>query len=271
MPRYECKLRPDLLEKAVRELNEPRDNAERLKAIDALRGSFDTNIYGSLIRSDDGFLLRFLRARKFNLEKALMVLQNYHTIRKNFREVFSLAEHPHSLKPIMDTGFMFVVDGKAKGGESVIIYQPNHLSQYVSLYQVVAYGVVCVEELLEDEEFQICGGITVDDLLQFNKERMGEVSVIGAKKLSSVWQDAMPVRMRNVYIFNQGLVMEAIFALFKPFWRNKLMKRIQLHEENYRALHAEVDPCILPPCFYGTGLNMKMAAKQWVKRLEKQW
>lgn len=58
--RYECTLSPELLEIAVKELNEPSDNNERLKAIDDLREAF-LKKYGekyTLIRSDDAFLLR---------------------------------------------------------------------------------------------------------------------------------------------------------------------------------------------------------------------
>lgn len=58
--RYECTLSADLLEKAVTELNEPRDNNERLKAIDVLREAFLKKYSDkyTLIRSDDAFLLR---------------------------------------------------------------------------------------------------------------------------------------------------------------------------------------------------------------------
>lgn len=61
--RYEFTLSPELLEKAVEELNEPRDNDERLKAIDNLKEAF-LKKHGdkyTLIRSDDEFLLRLLR------------------------------------------------------------------------------------------------------------------------------------------------------------------------------------------------------------------
>lgn len=60
--RYECTLSPELLDKAVEELNEPRDNGERLKAIDSLKEAF-LKKYGekyTLIRSDDAFLLRLV-------------------------------------------------------------------------------------------------------------------------------------------------------------------------------------------------------------------
>ena len=58
--RYECKLSPEVLKKAIEELNEPEDNSKRLAAIYRLRKRFESEAKDlELIRSDDAFLLRY--------------------------------------------------------------------------------------------------------------------------------------------------------------------------------------------------------------------
>ncbi|CAK8673736.1 alpha-tocopherol transfer protein-like [Clavelina lepadiformis] len=270
MARYQCSLGDDLLQKAAKELNEPLDNAERLQAIDTLRESFDTSKYGDLIRCDDAFLLRFLRARKFNQERALQVLQNYHSIRKEFREVFSMVEEPQCLKEVMETGFMYAVNGKSRNGQGILIYRPRY-GQNISMYQLMACGILYVEQMLEDEEYQICGNLTVDDCGEMSLRPVFQMPLKGARKFNLLWQDSMPVRIKNVYLFNEGRVFDFVFTIFKPFMKKKLKKRIKLCGKDYTDLHAEVDPALLPPEFQGTGPDMKTAATTWVNKVQENW
>uniref|UniRef100_H2ZHQ2 CRAL-TRIO domain-containing protein n=1 Tax=Ciona savignyi TaxID=51511 RepID=H2ZHQ2_CIOSA len=253
--------------KAVKELNEPRDNELRLKAIDELRNSFDVKKYGPLISDDDGFILRFLRARKFDIKRALQVLQNYHAIRKDFRECFELVENPSRLKHVMDTGIMYAAEGKVASGESVIIYRPAVVSQEVKVHELLAYGVLCAEELLKDEEYQICGSITVDDLSKFNLRILAQFSLYGAKRMNQVWQDAMPIRMKTIYILNEGRLFDCIFALMRPFMKAKTKSRLRVCGNDYKLMHDEIPKTMLPPCLGGTGSSFDDSCKAWVEKL----
>ena len=75
----------ETLEKAKRELREVPQ--ERLEAIHELRQSIErcerrSNEPGVVFeRKDDKFLLRFLRARKFSLDRALQLYINYYKYR----------------------------------------------------------------------------------------------------------------------------------------------------------------------------------------------
>jgi len=45
----------------------------------------------TLIREDDLFIIRFLRARKFDQERALAILYNYHKYRSEHSEMVNLS------------------------------------------------------------------------------------------------------------------------------------------------------------------------------------
>lgn len=84
-PKYVCTLSPDLVTKAREELQEKPE--WRLRDVQALRDMVckDYPSLGTCL--DDAFLLRFLRARKFDYDRALQLLVNYHTCRRTWPEV----------------------------------------------------------------------------------------------------------------------------------------------------------------------------------------
>ncbi|XP_078489802.1 alpha-tocopherol transfer protein-like [Ciona intestinalis] len=271
MGRYECKLSPELLDKAVNELHEPRDNDERLKAIDQLKESFSVEKFGPLISEDDGFILRFLRAKKFDQKKALVVLQNYHNTKKEFKEVFEKVNNPIVLKPLSEKGIMYMLQGASREGAAVMIYRPGLLDADVNIYDLMAYSVMCMEKVIEDEKYQICGVASIEDLDNFNLSMMFKISPRAVAKMNNIWQDAMPLRFRAVHLLNEGKVFDILVAICKPFMKKKLLKRIHIHGSNYDELQDFIDPALLPPFLNGTGPSPKEAAEEWNKKMEDEW
>uniref|UniRef100_H2ZHQ0 CRAL-TRIO domain-containing protein n=1 Tax=Ciona savignyi TaxID=51511 RepID=H2ZHQ0_CIOSA len=263
MARYECKLPPDLLEKAVNELNEPRDNAERLKAIDELRESYNAEKFGPLKSEEDGFILRFLRAKKFNQKKALIQMQNYHNIKHDFKEVFEKVENPVLLKSISDQGVIYMLDGHSKDGSAVMMYRPGKLDTDTNIYDLMAYSVICMEKVLQEERYQICGVATIEDMDNFNLAMILKTSPRAMAKMNNIWQEAMPLRFKAVHLLNEGRVYDIIMAIFKPFMKSKLLKRIHLHGNKYSELQDFIDCDLLPPYLGGSGLDPEKAADVW--------
>ena len=269
--RYECTLSPELLDKAVTELNEPRNNDERLNAIDQLRNSYDVAKYGPLVRDDDAFILRFLRAKKFKQEKALKVLQNYHSIKKELKDVFERVHNPVLLEAVVEKGVLSVFDGKCLDGSTAFMYRPGLLGKSSNLHDLMAYGVLAMEKLLEEEEIQICGVSTIEDLEDFNISIFFQVSPFQLGKLNSIFQDAMPVRIKAVYILNEGKVFDALMMLFRPFMKKKLLERLHPFGNKYLKLYDYISPSLLPPCYGGTGPDLDTLVRTWVERLTEDW
>ncbi|CAK8679328.1 alpha-tocopherol transfer protein-like [Clavelina lepadiformis] len=264
--RYQCNLTSELMKIATSTLNEPADNNDRLRAIDRLRASYEAKAYGPLVRSDDLFLLRFLRARKFDRKRSLKLLRKYHVIREELPQVFSKIAKPWALNHVMESGMMYVASKKTTHRESVFIYRPQQRDREVKLFDVFAYGVVSAEKLLEDEEFQICGGILIDDLKHLQLGRVTELSLKCLKLLLQIWQDAMPVTITSMHICNQSKVMNLCYGLAKPFLKRRFTDKMYIHR-NLGKLHIRVNPEVLPPCLGGSGLSLEDGNKLWLKKL----
>lgn len=75
-------------------------------------------------RLDDSFLLRFLRARKFDYDRALQLLLNYHAGRKAWPEVFQDLK-PSTVKHVLDLGFLTVLPQPDPKGRYILCLRPG--------------------------------------------------------------------------------------------------------------------------------------------------
>lgn len=75
-------------------------------------------------RLDDAFLLRFLRARKFDYDRALQLLLNYHAGRKAWPEVFQDLK-PSTVKHVLDLGFLTVLPRPDPNGRYILCLRPG--------------------------------------------------------------------------------------------------------------------------------------------------
>jgi len=269
--RYICSLSPELEKQAHEELNEPLANEDRWKAIDELKAAFSEEKYGKLISNDDTFFLRFLRAKKFNQTKALKCLQNYHKIRQDLKSVFDKVANPVLLKPILQKVVLYILPGKARDGSSVMLYRPGLLDKDVNIYDILAYSILSIEKILEDESVQVCGLRSLEDMDNFNLSIIFKISVTDLAKMNSVWMDAMPLRFKAAHLVHEGRVYDAIINLMKPFLKKKMLDRINAHGSDYASIHKFIDPMYIPPYLGGSGLDPEEGGRQWNEKLSEDW
>jgi len=270
--RYICKLSPELRKKANEELNEPSNVEEIHAAIDKLKVGYSEEKCGKLIREDDYFFLRFLRAKKYNTEKALKCLENYHLVRSDMTEIFDKVKNPVLIdKSIFEGDILYMLPGKSKVGAAVMMYRPGLLDKDVKIPDLTAYSLMCIEKMLEDEAVQICGLETIKDFENFNMSLMLKLPMSEMKKMNKLWMDAMPLRFKAQHMIHQGKIYDAILAVIKHFMKQKMLDRIRYHGTNYASLHEHVDPAILPPYIGGTGLSPEEESKRWMETLREDW
>jgi len=251
--RYECHLNDVDLQKAVSELNEPENNDERLRRIDALRKSFlDECNELPIARRDDAFILRFLRARKFNHERALKMLINYHTQRENWPEVFDKVKNPILIKHVFDAGCFVGLDSKARDGSSLCIGRPGKVEKAI-FTDFIATLTLSMEHLLEDEKTQIYGITVIEDLSHFGFELAQQMGPTLGKRFITLLQDAMPMRVKAVNMVNEPTILDVLLAIVRPFMKEKIKKRLKVHGNIFDKLHEIIDPSVLPPAYGGTG------------------
>lgn len=257
--RYECNLDPAVLKKAIAELNEPEDNNQRLADIDKLRDRFQEEQGDlELIRTDDTFFLRFLRAKKFNHEKAYNMLVNYHIQRRDFREVFDKVDDPELLSDVLTYGPCVPIRQKAADGSTVVIGRPGiGQPDTAKMTDFLAMIILTTEYLLsEDESVQVHGLTVIADYSYFNLNLLKQFTPSFGKKMGGVLGDAMPSRLKSMNVVNEYKIFTIIYNIMKPFSKPKMQRRLELHGNNFTNLHKKVNPAGLPEFLAGTGPSL---------------
>lgn len=265
--RYECKLSSEVVTKAHEELSEPLENAQRLQFIDELGETFKQRFPEQKLsewEESDEFRLRFLRARKFNIERAAVMMNNYINRRETFPEVFELLDKPEeTLSDYLDTRFHTVIEGHARNGSAVVLNRPTFGCPEPDMFKVFAAVFLAMERILEKEENQIHGITVINDLAYFNTHIVRQMNPSLAKKFMSMLQDTLPIRMKNLCVLNETTIFDVIFAIMKNFIRDKTRDRIVIIGSKWDLLHEKVDPRFLPEAYGGELKEEELNHAKW--------
>ena len=79
---------------------------------------------GLKCRVDDAFLLRFLRARKFDYDRAYQLLLRYYQVRAENAEVFDDLK-PSTSAAVLENGVVVALPLRDKNGSRVIYFRPG--------------------------------------------------------------------------------------------------------------------------------------------------
>lgn len=257
-PGYVCTLTPELILKAREELQEKPE--WRLRDVQALRDMIWKDYPNLRTRVDDPFLLRFLRARKFDYDRALQLLVNYYSCRKNWPEVFSDLK-PSAIKPVLDSGFVNVLPHTDDMGRRIVCMRPGQWNpRNYPITENVRAIYLTLEKLVESEETQVNGIVLLADYSGVGLSQASHLGPFIAKKVTGILQDGFPIRIKAVNVINEPMIFKGIFAILKPFLKEKLVKRFFLHGSDLNSLHKNIPKSILPEEYGGTAGKLDQSA-----------
>ncbi|XP_002734110.1 alpha-tocopherol transfer protein-like [Saccoglossus kowalevskii] len=262
---YVCTLSKELQEKAKKELHETPEGREQ--GLKALREKTHTRP-DIKFRTDDAFLLRFLRARKFDVNRAFKNLVAYYEIRHEYPEVFDNLE-VDKLKYIWEEGLDGMFPGKDSEGRRVGVFRPGKLDvDKYSVKDMARASVLTIEKMLEDEESQITGVVMIGDFADYTAKHALHNGPSFAKLMMSITESAMPIRNKGVHFVNTPSIFEAGMAIWSVFMTEKMKKRIRVHGDEYGTLHKYIPSANLPSDYGGTQPSVTECTTKWMKELQ---
>ncbi|XP_062546914.1 clavesin-2-like [Armigeres subalbatus] len=236
--------------------NEPTDRSRALKALKELIGaSIDYALKDKSCFQDDEFLLRFLYARKFNVDDAFQLVINYHAYRqRNGPLLQRLSVLDENIQLALRDGFPGVLPNRDRRGRKVLIFLAGNwdYSSY-SLVTVYRAMLLSLEKLLEDKQNQANGFIAIVDWTNFTFRQSSNLNPKVLKLMIEGLQDCFPVRFKAIHFIGQPWYVEAALAVIRPFLKEKTRERIKLHGGNLSTLHDCVARDILPTELGGEG------------------
>ncbi|RZF48646.1 hypothetical protein LSTR_LSTR010736 [Laodelphax striatellus] len=198
-------------------------------------------------RTDDIFLAGFLRARKHDVDKAFQCLKNYYQFKASYPNFYTYTT-PSENSYLYDMAHFSSLPGvDRKGRRMCALFAARMDLDKSPLDETFQLGTTVFEIMLQDPHLQITGTVAILDLKDLSLYQQARLATpTCAWHLANIVQDKIPLRLKAVHVVNQPFYFNAIYAVFKPFLKKKLRKRIFLHGTDFDSLHKHVDPEGLP-------------------------
>lgn len=209
---------------AQKELNEHTDTF--MLDVEALRERMRLRPDILFSRNDNEFLIRFLRARKYDKDKAFQLLFNYNQFRRKYLSFFKSLK-ASCLRPVFDDGLPMVTPVRDHLGRSVIyLLAGNWNTTLYTFEDILRALLLTMEYLIESERTQLFGVVLVIDFTGWklsDTQRLNKQHLVNAIK---VFQDCFPARFKGIHFVNQPWYLRLTLALIKPILKEKAFSRV---------------------------------------------
>ncbi|XP_026475304.1 retinaldehyde-binding protein 1-like [Ctenocephalides felis] len=250
---------------AKNELRE--DKSSREQSLQQLKEWIAKNRDIEDCRTDDLFLLRFLRVKKFSVPMAQQMLLKYLNLRKTFPHfALKLDFLSPTVQEIIDAGYIFPSPIKDKHGRRVVFYIASNFDPYkYSNADQARVHFITYETLLEDQENQVMGLTHAGDLKGAQAAHVSLWTVSEFARIVKWGEHSIPMRHKQVHVLNMPSAIRYVYEFSKTRISAKIKDRIMIHQD-LNAMHEHLDKACLPAEYGGT-IPIREMVQLWKKEL----
>ncbi|XP_040525052.1 clavesin-2 isoform X2 [Gallus gallus] len=231
MTHLQAGLSPETLEKARLELNENPDTLHQ--DIQEVRDMVITRPDIGFLRTDDAFILRFLRARKFQHFEAFRLLAQYFEYRQQNLDMFkSFKATDPGIKQALKDGFPGGLANLDHYGRKILVlFAANWDQSRYTLVDILRAILLSLEAMIEDPELQVNGFVLIIDWSNFTFKQASKLTPSMLRLAIEGLQDSFPARFGGIHFVNQPWYIHALYTVIRPFLKEKTRKRGQVSKE----------------------------------------
>ena len=261
----------DLMEASRRDLNEdPSKTEEDLKTI---KNWISKSPHLHTIKQDDQFLITFMRACKFSLEKTKEKLESFFTVRGGLPVWYDNWDpRLPEIKRIVSAGLAIPLPGYDKQGRRVVVMRIGlHDPETMKKDDIFKTTTMMIESALAgDNQAVIRGIVLVQDLEGMALSKTVGMTPALMKRASTV-QEAMPTRPKAIHILNFPSFMESIYKMSTSFLKQKMRERHHVHGVgDFTGIQEELGLEVLPQEYGGTNSSLAELTEFWAGEMERR-
>lgn len=221
---YKTTLGPEDLQKAKEQLHE--DDNSREPALAQMREYIAKHPQIIRCRTDCLFLLRFLRARKFNIQATYEMFDNWLVVCNRAKHFFQV--EPDILSPLVEQAIVVPVGADQNGRLVVIVRFGLFDARTITPEEQIRLTTLALETFIDTELYQVNGLVLVLDLQGTTMAHFGVWTFPKLKTVMSATNDILPIRLKEVHVVQlpkyATMLMEFCVSALKP----KLQKRLKV-------------------------------------------
>jgi len=245
---YTCTLSPETLEKAKKELREDPDT--RLLEVKTLKTRLE-KLPGLKPRTDTRFLLAFLRARKFDQERAFALVKNHYQVKSNNDWFIGLK--PTMVQVFLEQGYLEILPDRNRDGCKVMVLRVGALEpDRYPVMEALKCMYLALIDISKDEETQVHGLQMIVDFKNSTWSHFTAFTPSVAKFCFSLIQDNVPLRLRRLDYTHEPSFWDHFWVILKPVIPKKVLERIYLHGNKFDKLYEYIQKEHLPTDLGGT-------------------
>ncbi|XP_072567088.1 alpha-tocopherol transfer protein [Paramormyrops kingsleyae] len=214
----------------------------------------------------DSSLIKFLRARDFDIDLSLKLFLNYHKWRCECPEITGNL-CPTSVLGLLQNQYHGVLSSRDTSGSRVLIYRIGKWNpKDFSAYEVFRVSLITSELIVHETDTQRNGLKAIFDLQGWCFAHALQINPSLAKKISAVLTDSFPLKVRGIHLINEPIFFRPVFTMLKPFLPDKIKQRIHMHGGSFaRSLSQHFPADILPPEYGGRGQDLDGVCAEWTQ------
>ncbi|KAJ8714720.1 hypothetical protein PYW07_002945 [Mythimna separata] len=255
---------PELMEIAYEQCKE--NLATRATAVTELRQMVFERGECHPLRTDDEYMLRFLRARQFIVPRAHRLLVRYCAFREQYKHLYDGVDL-WGLVKVKDAYEGTMLDRPDLGRLSMFRFgrwDPNEFP----VDDLVRAGMAISEIGVRQPKLQILGGTIIIDLEGITLRHVATLTPTIAYQIVCLMGLAMPVRPKGVHFINYSWILNSFLFIFKRFIPQEAWQYIHFHGNDLKSLQKHIEPECLPPRYGGT-CRSSASFGLWLKKIKK--
>ncbi|XP_013105939.2 retinol-binding protein pinta [Stomoxys calcitrans] len=219
-------------------------------------------------RTNDQFLIQFLRFCKYNLEEAKQKVDSFYTQKTKYPDWFGTTDVDRpKFREIHNLCCTSVLPMPLHGcGPRIVIYRYWYPIEKYAMEEIIETCVATIESFIMTDPYAcICGVLYLLDMAEITPEKIEQYTPRVLKKLDVFYDKYIPFHSIGFYFFNIPPFAEKFFQQYLESLPKDFRKNVLITGKNINHITDKVPLKYLPKDYGGENGCLKDLAKEFNK------